>query len=138
MANPTRLPHSVPSSGWTFKKTFFPPGTDVGCSAYELHLNPTVFPDPHEFQPKRWLTSDAAARDVMNTHWFVFGAGSRACLARNLAMTELYMTTARLVESGVLRGAVSLQKDVEIMEWFNSKVKGERIELMWPAEKVQA
>ncbi|KAI9745535.1 MAG: hypothetical protein M1818_001069 [Claussenomyces sp. TS43310] len=132
MANPTRLPHTVPSGGWTFKSTHFPPGADVGCSAYELHLNPVAFPEPTKFKPERWMTDDPQVRDLMNQHWFVFGAGSRACIARNLAMTELYVATARLVESGALQGAVPCQDRVEIYEWFNSSVKGDKIELAWP------
>jgi hypothetical protein len=31
----------------------------------------------------------------------------------------------------VLDGAIAVQEHVEIYEWFNSKVKGERIELAW-------
>lgn len=66
-----------------------------------------------------------------NRYWFAFGAGSRACIARNLAMMELFMATERLVESDVLRGARPCQEKVEIFEWFNSSVKGEKIELVW-------
>src|SRR4051812_23780607 len=55
MANPTRLPHIVPQGGWTFKSTHMPAGSIVGCSAFELHYNPTAFPNPHAFQPERWL-----------------------------------------------------------------------------------
>lgn len=46
-------------------------------------------------------------------------------------MTELYMATERLVESDVLRGARACQEKIEIYEWFNSSVKGEKIELVW-------
>jgi cytochrome P450 len=38
MANPTRLPHAVPAGGWTFKDTYFPADSIVGCSAYEASL----------------------------------------------------------------------------------------------------
>lgn len=137
MANPTRLPHTVPAGpGWTFKGTFFPAGTDLGCSAFELHLDPVAFPNPEDFNPERWLSDDGgpAAKERMNRNWFAFGAGSRACIARNLAMTELYMATERLVMSGVLRGAKACQEKVEIYEWFNSSVKGEKIELVWPGK----
>lgn len=127
MANPTRLPHVVPSPGWTFKNTHFPAGTLVGCSAYELHFNPSVFPNPRQFEPERWLNPT----EEMTKYWFAFGAGSRACIARNLAMLELQFATERLGRTGVLDGARVGQDEVEIYEWFNSKVKGERIELVW-------
>ena len=128
MANPTRLPHVVPSTGWTFKNVYFPPGSIVGCSAFELHMNPEIFPDPRSFKPGRWLD----ATSEMTKYWFAFGAGSRACIARNLATIELILATERVVRSGVLKGArVEEQGDIEIYEWFNSKVKDEKIELVW-------
>ncbi|KUJ14165.1 cytochrome P450 [Mollisia scopiformis] len=132
MANPTRLPHVVPDSGWTFKGTNFPAGTIVGCSAHELHFNEEVFPDPFSFYPERWLQENPEATKA----FFAFGAGSRACIARNLATFELYMGAERLVERDVLRGARACQEKVEIYEWFNSSVKGEKIELVWEKPRV--
>lgn len=133
MANPTRLPRLVPSAGWDFKGTHFPAGSIVGISAYELHLNSDVFPVPKSFQPARWVDGNMTM-DAWR-HFFAFGAGPRACIAKNLAITELYMATERLVESDVLRGARVCQKEVEIYEWFNSSVKGEKIELIWDGMK---
>jgi cytochrome P450 len=127
MANPTRLPHVVPKEGWMFKRNHFPGGSIVGCSAYELHFNPMVFPNPAEFIPERWLDTT----QEMSKYWFAFGAGSRACIARNLATLELQFATERLARSNVLDYARAVQEEVEIYEWFNSKVKGEKIELVW-------
>lgn len=128
MANPTRLPHVVPMGGWMFKGTLFPAHTIVGCSAYELHFNETIFPEARAFVPERWLD----ATEEMSKFWFAFGAGSRACIARNLATLELQLATERLASSGVLDGGRAVQNgDVEIYEWFNSKVKGEKIEIVW-------
>lgn len=127
MANPTRLPHVVPAEGWTFKEVHFPATSIVGCSGYELHFNAKIFPDPTAFVPERWLEPT----EEMSKYWFAFGAGSRACIARSLATLELQFATERLARSGVLDGARAVQDKVEIYEWFNSKVKGEKIELVW-------
>jgi cytochrome P450 len=127
MANPTRLPHVVPTGGWDFKEIYLPAGSIVGCSGYELHFNANVFPEPQAFKPERWLN----ATESMSKYWFAFGAGSRACIARNLATMELQFATERLARSGVLDGARAVQEEVLIYEWFNSKVKGEKIELVW-------
>ncbi|KAF2649574.1 cytochrome P450, partial [Lophiostoma macrostomum CBS 122681] len=130
MANPTRLPRLVPAAGWQFKGAYFPHNTIVGCAGYSLHFNPSVFPSPREFKPERWL--DGAATDEMSKSWFAFGAGSRACIARNLAMVELHTAAAKVVESGVLEGArVVADGEIPIYEWFNSRVKGERIDVVW-------
>ncbi|ESZ92477.1 cytochrome P450 4A10 [Sclerotinia borealis F-4128] len=106
MANPTRLPHVVPAGGWTFHSTFFPAHSIVGCSAHELHFNAQVFPHPHNFQPERWLEGNITPE--AHKHWFAFGAGSRACIARNLATVELLMAVEKVVESDVLRGGEGL------------------------------
>ncbi|KAF2824495.1 cytochrome P450 [Ophiobolus disseminans] len=127
MANPTRLPHVVPAGGWVFKETHFPAHSVVGCSGYELHYNSSIFPDPKSFVPERWLS----ATEDMSKYWFAFGAGSRACIARSLATMELQFATERLARSNVLDGARAVQEEIEIFEWFNSKVKGEKIELQW-------
>ncbi|RMZ73528.1 cytochrome P450 [Pyrenophora seminiperda CCB06] len=127
MANPSRLPHAVPAGGWTFKDIYFPAGTIVGCSAYALHFNPAIFPEPKSFIPERWLN----ASDEMSKYWFAFGAGSRACIARNLATMELQFATERLARREALDGARAVQNEVEIYEWFNSKVKGGKMELVW-------
>lgn len=128
MANPTRLPHVVPTGGWMFKGTFFPAKSIVGCSAYELHFNEKIFPQPRKFVPERWLDPT----EEMSRSWFAFGAGSRACIARNLATLELHLATERLASERVLDGGRVVQDgEVKIYEWFNSKVEGEKIEIVW-------
>lgn len=127
MANPSRLPRVVPSGGWTFKGTFFPAGTEVSCTPYELHFDGAVFEDPRSFKPERWLD----ATDEMNRDAFPFGLGTRQCIARNLATMELYCAVQRLVEQDVLKGSRCCNDRIEILEWFNSRVVGESIDLVW-------
>lgn len=127
MANPSRLPRVVPATGWTFKDTYFPPGTVVGSTPYTLHLNPEVFENPHAFQPERWAEpTEEMLRDAIP-----FGLGSRQCIARNLATVELFCATERLARADALSGAKTAKDKIEILEWFNSKVVGERIDLVW-------
>jgi cytochrome P450 len=127
MANPSRLPRVVPDGGWTFKGVHFPAGTEVSCTPYELHFDAEVFSDPHEFMPERWLEpSEAMTRDAI-----AFGLGTRQCIARNLATMELYCAVQRLVEEDVLGGARCVRDKIEILEWFNSRVVDEKIELVW-------
>ncbi|KAL9096203.1 MAG: hypothetical protein Q9165_001726 [Trypethelium subeluteriae] len=127
MANPTRLPRIVPSSGWTFKHVFLPPGTIVSCQIYSLHFNPSIFSQPFEFRPERWLDPSA---EMLRDH-IPFGIGTRQCIARNLASAELFMSMQRIVEEDCLRGASVTRSSIERLDWFNSKVSGEKIELLW-------
>lgn len=127
MANPSRLPRVVPAMGWTFNDTYFPAGTVVSCTPYSLHLNPNVFEDPYEFKPERWNDpSEDMMRDAIP-----FGLGSRQCIARNLATVELFCAVERLARADALNGARTLKDKIEILEWFNSKVVGERVDLVW-------
>ncbi|KAK5058842.1 hypothetical protein LTR84_011106 [Exophiala bonariae] len=127
LANPSRLPRIVPSQGWTFKGTHFPPGTEISCTPYSLHLNPAVFSDPLAFRPERWSNPS----EEMNRDAIPFGLGPRQCIARNLATVELFCAVERVVKADVLKGAKTLADKIEILEWFNSKVVGERIDLVW-------
>ena len=129
MANPTRLPRIVPSIGLHI--TGLPPipaGTSVGVSAFSVHFNEKVFAEPHTFRPERW----ANPTEEMLRDFFAWGAGPRQCIARNLATAELFWAVQAIVQDDVLSGAKAVQDEIKILEWFNSKVIGEKIELVWP------
>ncbi|PNS17682.1 Isotrichodermin C-15 hydroxylase [Sphaceloma murrayae] len=150
MANPTRLPRVVPDGGWLYtpsddfsfsgsrsskhpqRSYFLPAGTLVSCQIHTLHHNPSVFPKPFEFEPERWMDSSHDLLDKMTRDFIPFSLGSRQCIARNLAMAELNLACAAVIESGVLDGAKNVGDRIEILEWFNSKVEGERIEIEYP------
>lgn len=128
LANPTRLPRIVPAGGFHVPGLpSLPAGTSVGLGAYFLHQNPDVFPNPQEFQPERWL--DPTPEMLRDS--FYFGMGARQCIARNLASAELYWAAEALVKSNVLRDAKPTNRAIEIKEWFNSSVIGDKIELQW-------
>lgn len=128
MANPTRLPREVPPEGWSFGGYRFPAGTNVAVQLYTMHHNPAVFPEPSEFKPERWLNPTP---EMQRDH-IPFGLGNRQCIARNLANAELFMAMEGLVKSDALKGARRVNDRIEILQWFNAKVKGEKIELVWP------
>lgn len=130
MANPIRLPRLVPEGGWRYHDYFFPAGTSVGVASFQLHQDEDVFPDAQRFLPERWLEPT----DRMLTHFFAFGKGNRACIAQNLGTTELTLATTKVVQADLLKGASAVQDRVEILEWFNSRVKGEQILVQFDAK----
>ena len=123
-----RLPRVVPEGGWEYKKFRFPAGTKVGVAAFQLHLDDGVFPHPEEFRPTRWFD----ATHDMNRDFLPFGKGARSCIARHLAITELSVVTEKLARLDVLGGAKPTADSIEKYEWFFSRVKGDRIDLVWP------
>ncbi|OJD31473.1 cytochrome p450 [Diplodia corticola] len=84
-----RLPRVVPADGppMVIDGQVIPPGAIIGCSAYSVHYDESVWgPDAREFRPERWLTDDA--KHLAN-YLVTFSKGSRQCIGINLAEAEL-------------------------------------------------
>ncbi|KAF9890904.1 hypothetical protein FE257_005480 [Aspergillus nanangensis] len=128
-ANPIRLPRLVPAGGWTYKDHHFPAGTSVGVAAFEVHQDENVFPDAHRFLPDRWMQPT----DAMLNNFFAFGKGTRACIAQNLGNAELTWATIKVAQANILQGAKVVDDEIRILEWFNSRVKGEEIMIQFDA-----
>ncbi|KAL8691473.1 MAG: hypothetical protein Q9224_004169, partial [Gallowayella concinna] len=124
----THLPRIVPSSGWHFGGYFFPPGTVVGVAAPQLFSNPQVFYDPRAFRPDRWAKPSAE----MERDFIPFNLGIRQCIAKNLATAGLFMAVKHVAESDVLKGAKPVEDNIDVYEWFNTAIKGNKVELIWP------
>ncbi|KAF9740985.1 cytochrome P450 oxidoreductase [Paraphaeosphaeria minitans] len=81
------LPRVVPSGGANIEGHYLPGGTVVGMSAWVVHKDKEVYgEDAHAFRPERWLERDTTD---MNRCLLTFGAGSRACLGRNMAAQQM-------------------------------------------------
>ncbi|WOI61913.1 cytochrome P450 [Streptomyces fradiae] len=80
-----------------------PARTMVLYSAYALHHNPELFPDPETFDPDRW-TPERAAR-VPRGALLPFGAGSHKCIGDVLALTETALVVATVAARWRLRPA---------------------------------
>lgn len=66
-----------------------PAGELVCVSPILLHTDPTLYPDPHRFDPERFI-DEAAERELVNRHVFVqFGYGAHRCLGAMFADTVL-------------------------------------------------
>ncbi|KAH7389812.1 cytochrome P450 [Pyrenochaeta sp. MPI-SDFR-AT-0127] len=87
-----RLSRSHPNDTLHYNGWVIPPGTPVGYSAYMLHRNQKIFPQPEEFRPERWLNLEPAERQRLRSHLNNFGRGTRQCVGMRLAYAELYLT----------------------------------------------
>ncbi|KZT11776.1 cytochrome P450 [Laetiporus sulphureus 93-53] len=87
---PMSLPRRVPKGGRTLAGVFLPEDTVVSAQAYTLHrFDTTVFHDPDEFIPERWLEPEGTTE--RNQLFFAFGAGGRGCIGKHLALLEMKM-----------------------------------------------
>lgn len=102
--------------GWTI-----PAGTEITTVAYVEQRDPVLYaPDPEAYRPERWLQSVEKANE-MEACSFVFGAGPRVCLGKDIAIMEMYKLVPEtlrrfemeLVKAGeyVVAGGVAYNKD---------------------------
>lgn len=71
-----------------------PKGTFVFNSFYAMHRDPSVFPDPDRFDPRRFLDG----RLQRSPAFAPFGHGPRNCVAQGMAMQQLTATLFALLQ----------------------------------------
>jgi cytochrome P450 len=69
-----------------------PAGSIVVFSPYVLHRRPDLFPDPHRFDPARWLTPAPEHR----ASYLPFGAGATRCIGEEFGLAEATLILATL------------------------------------------
>ncbi|KAB2571853.1 Cytodhrome monooxygenase aflU [Lasiodiplodia theobromae] len=87
-----RLTRVYPDAPLLYKDQVIPAGTPVSMTSVLIHQNETLFPDPMEFRPDRWLEPGAAQR--LEKYLVNFSKGSRSCVGINLAKTEIPLALA--------------------------------------------
>ncbi|KAL3441784.1 cytochrome P450 [Aspergillus insuetus] len=117
VANPVigRTPRVAPDEALAYKNYTIPPGTPIGSSSHFIHRNETIFPNPKQFNPDRWLQAKEQRLDRYLTS---FTKGSRACLGINLAYAEMYMALAHLVRRVDLEIDNTRPEDLEVKREF--------------------
>ena len=74
-----------------------PKGMIVAVPVYAIHHDPKIWPEPEKFNPYRFTPEEKAKRGSYD--WMPFGGGPRNCLGMRLALTEIKIAVARLVQS---------------------------------------
>lgn len=101
------LERVTPPGGIHIAGEFAPGGTVVSCNPWVVQRRQQVFGDDVEdFRPERWLVdetvADAEAEQQrsreMNAAMLHFGAGSRTCLGKHIALLEIYKLVPSLLK----------------------------------------
>ncbi|PYI19102.1 cytochrome P450 [Aspergillus violaceofuscus CBS 115571] len=112
-----------------------PGSTRIGANAPIVQSDPAVFgEDADEFCPERWMRPGA---DRLGQYILHFGAGSRTCLGKHMAMCELYKVIPQILRSFYLELASPSETRLETKDyWFYKptavKLKVQRREIRRP------
>ncbi|KAJ7143651.1 cytochrome P450 [Mycena filopes] len=89
------LPRLVPDGGTVIDGHFLPPGTVVSVPIGAYHADKLYFPDPHVFDPNRWIDE---GRFAPSKHLLLaFGAGPFDCVGQKLVFMQLRIMLAMVL-----------------------------------------
>ncbi|HEX2660137.1 MAG TPA: cytochrome P450 [Polyangia bacterium] len=76
-----------------------PAGSIVVVSPYVTHHDPTLWPDPETFDPRRFLPGSTTRDRLPRYAYFPFGGGPHLCIGAGFAMMEATILIAAIVQS---------------------------------------
>lgn len=89
-----RMPRINRTAPTDYRQWIIPAGTPISMSLRDVHLDPSIFKNPRQFQPERWLAGNR--EEGLERFLVPFGKGTRGCLGMHLALAELYLTIGNL------------------------------------------
>ncbi|TID12828.1 cytochrome P450 [Venturia nashicola] len=90
-------PRYAPIQGIELCGKYIPAGYSIGLNPAIIQHDKGIFgADALEFQPERWLESEERTR-TMDRAILGWGAGTRTCVGRPLALTQIYKVTAEVL-----------------------------------------
>ena len=93
-----RSPRVASQETLYFRDWEIPAGTAISTQTPFIHYDEEIFPDAWSFQPDRWLEGNDAEQLALRRRRLVaFGRGSRSCIGRDLALTEICIALSYLL-----------------------------------------
>ncbi|KAJ6561881.1 cytochrome P450 [Mycena capillaripes] len=86
-------PHSS-TEDFVYQGMFIPKGSTIIANLWGIHLNPADFPDPHRFDPERFMSKREYPGPWQHSS---FGYGRRVCPGQYLASNSIYIGIARIL-----------------------------------------
>jgi cytochrome P450 len=78
----------------------YEPGVVLFASAYLVHHDPAIYPDPYAFRPERFLGVSPGTYT-----WIPFGGGRRRCIGASFALLEMKLVLRAALQRYELRPA---------------------------------
>ncbi|KAI0076589.1 cytochrome P450 [Panus rudis PR-1116 ss-1] len=95
---PLDVPHRLIADD-TYKEYFLPEGTIVVANSWAMLHNETIYPDPHTFNPDRFMKDGQLDPDVRDPAVAAFGFGRRICPGQALASDTMWIVIASILAS---------------------------------------
>ena len=99
-AEPRLVKQPVEIGGWRYE-----PGVVLAASAWLVHHDPDVYPDPFAFRPERFLEKPPGTYT-----WIPFGGGRRRCLGASFAMLEMKLAITAALRRYTVAPAPRLER----------------------------
>ncbi|KAK4869402.1 hypothetical protein LT330_005784 [Penicillium expansum] len=115
----SRSARAAPNEALVYKNHTIPAGMLVSESNYFVLTDPEIFPNPHTFDPDRWLRA-AAKGEHLDKYMVNFSKGSRICLGINLAYAELFLVLAAFVRRFDMELFETSEKDIAFARDFGT------------------
>lgn len=93
---PLAIPHMTSVTTEFFGYTI-PKGTVVIPNLWSVHRDPTVWEEPDNFNPARFLDQDGKL--LRKEYFMPFGIGRRVCMGEQLAKMELFLMVTSLLQA---------------------------------------
>ncbi|XP_062852467.1 cytochrome P450 2U1 [Trichomycterus rosablanca] len=93
---PLSIPHMA-SKTTEFRGYTIPKGTVILPNLWSVHRDPTVWENPDDFNPSRFLDEQG---QLLRKEFFIpFGIGRRVCMGEQLAKMELFLMFSSLMQA---------------------------------------
>ncbi|XP_065649370.1 steroid 17-alpha-hydroxylase/17,20 lyase-like [Hydra vulgaris] len=100
---PLGVPHKTLSET-TLIGYNIPKNTTVIINHWQIHNDTNHWKNPNEFNPHRWIDDDNNFDATRATSYLPFSAGTRVCLGKTVAETELFFFFTRLIRDFKFEG----------------------------------
>jgi cytochrome P450 len=94
-----------------------PKGFRVAVAPRGVHFDPSIYPEPHKFDPDRWLGPDERPAFA----YIPFGGGPRACIGQHFAMLEMHVLLALFLRQ--FRWRLVANQDLSFREMPTPRVR---------------
>jgi cytochrome P450 len=99
-AEPRLAKKPVTIGDWDYE-----PGVVLAASAWLVHHDPDIYPDPFAFRPERFLGEQPGTYT-----WIPFGGGRRRCLGASFAMLEMKLAVRAALRRYTIEPAARLER----------------------------